>query len=97
MVLNDKLTGMLQGRTIEILTKECELVEIVFDDHSTMRVRVVGGPTVNVLKGKIESIREEGAELYIDCENGPTATLRLAEPGSSVSVTGKENRVEYLG
>ena len=98
MALNDKLTRIIQGRTIELVIKEGELVEIVFDDHSKMRVKVVGGPTVNVLReGKIKSVREEGLELYIDCENGSTATSRLAEPGSSVSVTDKAGGVEYLG
>jgi hypothetical protein len=98
MALNEKLTRIIRGRTIELLTKEGELVEFVFDDHSTMRVKVVGGPTVNVLnEGKLESVREEGAELYIHCENGSTARLRLAEPGSSVTVTDKAGRVEYFG
>jgi predicted transcriptional regulator len=46
---------------------------------------------------KIKSVREEGLELYLDSEDGATATFRLAEPGSSVSVTDKVGRVEYLG
>jgi hypothetical protein len=98
IALNDQLTRIIQGRTIGLVIKEGELVEIVFDDHSTMRVKVVGGPTVNVSReGKIKSVCQEGLELYIDCEDGTTATLRLAESGSSVSVTDKAGRVEYSG
>jgi hypothetical protein len=71
-VLNDQLTRIIQGRTIGLVIKEGELVEIVFDDHSTMRVKVVGGPTVNVLReGKIKSVRQEGLELYTWCQSGP--------------------------
>jgi hypothetical protein len=98
IALNDQLTRVIQGRTIGLVIREGELVEIVFDDHPTMRVKVVGGPTVNVLReGKIKSVRQEGLELYIDCEDGTIATLRLAESGSSVSVTDKAGRVQYSG
>jgi hypothetical protein len=44
IALNDQLTRIIQGRTIGLVIKEGELVEIVFDDHSAMRVKVVGGP-----------------------------------------------------
>jgi hypothetical protein len=98
MQINEKLTKSIRGRTIELVSKEEGLVVIVFDDHSVMRVNVAGGPTVNMLgEGKIESAAEDGAELFLVGEDGRTAILPLAEPGSSVIVKDKDDRVEYAG
>jgi hypothetical protein len=69
-----------------VVIKEGELVEIVFDDHSTMRVKVVGGPTLNVLReGKIKSVRQEGSNftsiakmVRLPHYDWPSPALRLA-------------------
>jgi len=98
METNQKLTSILRGRTIELVSKEEGLVVIVFDDHSSLQMKVAGGPTLNMLgEGKIESVAEEGAEIALLGEDGRMAILPLAEPGSSVSVTDKTGRVEYAG
>jgi hypothetical protein len=98
METNEKLTNILRGRTIELVSKEEGLVVIVFDDHSSLQLKVAGGPTMNVLgEGKIESVAEEGAEIVLLAEDGQMAILSLAEPGSSVSVTDKTGHVEYTG
>jgi hypothetical protein len=98
METNEKLTKILRGRTIELVSKEEGLVVIVFGDHSSLQLKVVGGPTLNMLgEGKIESIAEEGAEIALLGEDGRTAILPLLEPGSSVSVTDKAGHVEYSG
>ena len=47
--------------------------------------------------GKIESASEDEAELSLLGEDGRTAILQVAEPGASVTVTDKDNRVEYAG
>jgi hypothetical protein len=98
METNEKLTSILRGRTIELVSKEEGLVVIVFDDHSSLQLKVAGGPTLNMLgEGKIESIAEEGAEIALLGEDGRTVILPLAEAGSSVSVTDKTGQVEYSG
>lgn len=98
MEINEKLTRTLRGRTIELVSKEEGLVVIVFDDRSKVRVKVAGGLTANMLgEGKIESVAEDGAELTLISEDGRIAILRLAEPGSSVTVQDKEDRIEYAG
>jgi hypothetical protein len=84
MEINEKLTRTIRGRSIELVTQEQGLFTIVFDDYSTMRVRVAGGPTMNTLgESKIESVAEGGTELTLVGEDSGTATLRLAEPGES--------------
>ena len=95
---NDKLTRIVRGRTIQVVALEEGLVTIVFDDYSTMRVKVAGGPTMNMLaKGRIESVTESGAGLNLVGEDGSTATLRLAEPGSSITVSDGSGQLEYAG
>ena len=96
--MNERLTKIIQGRTIELVVKEEGMVVFVFGDHSRMLVKVAGGPTVNRLgEGIIESAGEDGAELILIGEDGRTAILRLAEPGSSITVTDKDDKVEYAG
>jgi hypothetical protein len=98
METNEKLTSILRGRTIELVSKEEGLVVIVFDDNSSLRLKVAGGPTLNMLgEGKIESIAEEGAEIVLLAEDGRIAILPLAELGSSVSLTNGTGDVEYAG
>ena len=95
---NDKLTRIVRGRTIQLVGQEEGLVTIVFDDYSTMRVKVAGGPTMNMLgEGRIESFGEGEAGLNLLGEDGCIATLRLAEPGSSITVKDENGQVEYTG
>jgi hypothetical protein len=69
--INEKLTGIIRGRSIKLVTQEEGLVTIVFDDYSTLRVKVAGGPSMDLLdEGKIESVGEGGAELTLHCRYG---------------------------
>ena len=96
--INEKLTRIIRGRSIELVLQEEGLVTIVFDDYSTMRVKVAGGPTMNTLtETKIESVAESGAELTLVGEDNGTATLRLAQAGSSVTVKDETGQIEYAG
>jgi hypothetical protein len=46
---------------------------------------------------KVLEVREENAELDLDCENGATIAIVVFEPGSSVTVREMNNQIEYLG
>jgi len=98
MQMNEALTDIVRGRTIELVTKEEGLVTIVFNDRSKMQVKATGGPTMNMLgEGRIESVGEDGAELILFGENDRSAILRLAAPGSSITVRNQDGVVEYAG
>ena len=98
MQVNETLTDIVRGRTIELVSKQEGLVTIMFSDHSTMELKVTGGPTMNMLgEGRIESVEEDGVELTLLGENDRRATLRLAAPGSSVTVKDRDGAVEYAG
>jgi hypothetical protein len=95
MEINEKLTKIIRGRTIELVTQEEGLVTIVFDDYSTMRLKVAESPSMDLLgEGKIA---EAGAGLTLVGEDGSTVTLRLAEPGASITVKDESGQIEYIG
>ena len=47
--------------------------------------------------GKVKFVHETKADFRIDFEDGSSATVYLADSGSSVAVRDKNNAVEYLG
>jgi hypothetical protein len=93
---NQKLTKVIAGRTIKAVTTEPGSVLVLFDDQSNMKVKITGPATIPP-GGKIKSVHEAKADFKIEFEDGSSATLSLANPGSSVAVRDKNNAVEYLG
>ena len=94
---NQKLTKVIAGRTIKAVTTEPGSVLVsLFEDQSNMKVKLAGPATIPP-GGKIKSVHEAKADFKIEFEDGSSATLSLANPGSSVAVRDKNNAVEYLG
>jgi hypothetical protein len=96
MPRNQKLTKVVAGRTIKAATVERGGVLVLFDDQSKMKIKIAGPATIPV-GGKVKSVQEAKAEFKIDFEDGSSATLCLADPGSSVAVRDTNDAVEYLG
>jgi hypothetical protein len=96
MQRNQKLTKVIAGRAVKVATVEPGGVSVVFDDESRMKIKTAGPATIPP-GGKVKSVQETKAEFKIDFEDGSSATLCLADPGSSVAVRDKNNAVEYLG
>jgi hypothetical protein len=96
MPRNQKLTKVLVGRTIKTVMTEPGSVLVLFDDQSSMRIKTAGSATI-LPGGKVKSVQEAKAEFKIEFEDGSSATLCLADPGSSVAVRDENNAVEYLG
>ena len=96
MPRNQKLTRVIGGRTVQVATSESGKLVIRFDGQSTMTVKTAG--IANLSPGaKVKGTKEDGAEFTLQFEDGSTVTLQLADPGASVGVRDKLNRVEYLG
>jgi hypothetical protein len=93
---NQKLTKVIAGRTVKAATVEPSAVLVVFDDQSNMKIRTAG-PAAILPGGKVKSVHEAKAEFKIEFEDGSSAILYLADPGSSIAVRDKNNAVEYLG
>jgi len=97
MVRNQKLTRVIQGRTVQRATAEPGKLVIRFHNQSVMQVKTAGTADIFPPGGKIKAIQEDGPEFDLQFEDGSTTTLKLADPGSSVAVRDENNRVEYLG
>jgi hypothetical protein len=96
--MNETLAEIIRGRTIGLVNKEAGLVTIVFNDGSSLQVKVTGGPTMNTLgEGRIEAVGEDGADFTLFGEDDRRAILRLAAPGASITVKDKDGLVEYAG
>ena len=87
---------VIAGRTVKVATVEQGGVLVLFDDQSNMKIKTAGPATIPP-GGKVKSVHEAKTELKINFEGGSSATLRRADPGSSVAVRDKNNAVEYLG
>jgi hypothetical protein len=96
MPRNQKLTKVIAGRTVKAATVELGAVLVLFDDESRMKIKTAG-PAIIPPGGKVKSVHEAKAEFKINFEDGSSATLSLADPGSSIAVRDRNNAVEYLG
>lgn len=97
MPRNQKLTSVIGGRTIQWAMAEAGTLVIHFNDESTMQVKATGITGIFPPGGTIKAILEDGAELKLQLEDDSTIRVELADPGASVAVRDKINRVEYLG
>jgi hypothetical protein len=97
MPRNYKLTNVIGERTVQRATAEPGKLSIQFDDESTMNVKTARIADVFPPGGKVKAIQEDGPEFRLQFEDDSTVTFQLADPGSSVAVRDKDNRVEYLG
>jgi|ERR1700751_3232933 hypothetical protein len=98
MRINEELTDLIRGRTIELVSKEEGLVTIVFNDRSKLQISTIEAPNVNVLgESRIESVGEENGQLVLFGQDERTAVYTLLSPGSSVTVTSQDGQVEFKG
>jgi hypothetical protein len=50
----------------------------------------------NVIGGrKIKAVQQSGNDLILECEDGSTIHIKLAEPTSSVMVRDAQSKMEY--
>jgi hypothetical protein len=96
MPRNQKLTKVIAGRTVKAVTPTAGGILILFDDQSSMRIKTVSAAAVSPER-TVKSVYETRHEFKIEFEDRSSATLQLADPGSSVAVRDRNNAVEYLG
>jgi hypothetical protein len=98
MALNQKLTDVIRGRTIQDLQISSLEVAMRFADGSTMQVKVMESNSPPLKNGAtIRAVFEELASLTISCEDQSQLTVVLADPGSSVTVLDANGVIEYSG
>ena len=97
MPRNQKLTAVISGRTVQSATGEPGRLVVMFNDHSTMTVKTTGLAATISTGSRIKAVLENGDECTLQFEGGSSITLRVADPGASVTVRARDNTVEYLG
>lgn len=94
MTSNHKLTGILQGRTVQSGSDSGGVLTLTLSDGSIMTVQTGGaiaGPTAGVVK----AVRQAGTTLCLDYENNTTLQITTAEATSSVMVRDSRHVMEY--
>jgi hypothetical protein len=95
MASNHKLTGVIKGRTISGTQNRDGKLTIQFTDGSVMTVKTAGSVNSAATGGTVDAVRQQGATLSLDLENGSTWEITMAEPTSSVMVRDKNHTLEY--
>ncbi|HLK57217.1 MAG TPA: hypothetical protein VKU00_11660 [Chthonomonadaceae bacterium] len=92
---NNKLTGVIKGRTIIGTQNAADGMTLTFDDGSTLHVKTAGDRPVAVTGGTVQAVRQEGTTLELVFESGANLEIPLAEPTSCVMVRDKRHVLEY--
>src|SRR6266446_3964977 len=98
MPVNHKLTGVVKDRVVQSFQLNVSELLISFVDGSTMKVKIVESNSPPLREGaRIRQISEDQAKLLFECEDDSTLDVTIVDPGSSVSVRNKNDKIEYLG
>ena len=97
MASNHKLTGVLQGRTIQSTGNANDILTVGFTDGSRMTVKTTGSVNSASTGGTIDKVRQDNAppQLHLDMKDGSTLSVPLAEATSSVLLRDKADKLEY--
>jgi hypothetical protein len=86
---------VLKGRTIMGMHHQDHRLILAFHDGSTMTVNTSGSTTSPATGGTIAKVRQQGTQLALDCEDGTTRPIPLAEASSSVMVRDQHHTLQY--
>ena len=96
MSLNQKLTPLISGRTIQSHEERDGSLEILFSDGSHMRIKLSATIQALDLHGRtLKRVRQKDTLMQLDFTDDTTAELTLAEAMSSVMLRDKHGVMEY--
>ena len=95
MAQNQKLTGVIKGRTIKSTGSSNGAMTIGFTDGSTMTVQTTGNTNTGSTGGTIKDVRQQDTTLHLDLDSGSTLSIPLAEETSSVFLRDGKGDMEY--
>jgi len=99
MSLNQKLTHVIQGRTVSSIAPADSKLHVTFGDGSIMTIKP--GATTDPIPqavGEVEHVRQEVAPpaLHFDYKDGSTWSTPLAEATSCVMLRNAQGKLEYV-
>jgi hypothetical protein len=96
LALNRKLTPLIAGRTIKSAVQADTVLNIVFGDGSTLRVKTAGTGTAAIpADAAVKAVRQKVDTLTLDFADGSSAAIKLAEATSSVMLRDSAGVLEY--
>jgi hypothetical protein len=95
MTHNEKLSGILAGRTIRGTGNSNDTMTIYFTDTSKMTVRTTGSTNNASTGGTIAAARQNENTLHLEFEGGDTLGIPLAAATASVTVHDADGTLEY--
>src|ERR1700732_3323252 len=96
MSVNPKLTHAIKDRVVQNIQLNASVLLINFVDGSTMTVTIAECNSPPLHEGaRIRQISGDQTKLLFECEDDSTLDLTIVDPGNSVIVRDKNNRVEY--
>ena len=98
MAVNLRLTHAVKDRVVQNFQVKGSELLIRFVDGSMMTVTIAECNSLPLHEGaRIRQISEDETTLFFECEDESTLDVTIVDPGNSVIVRDKNNRVEYLG
>jgi hypothetical protein len=98
MGVNQRLTNIVRGRVIKSAKTSPTEFAIHFTDDSTMKIRMSETIILQVPEGvRMRKVQEKNADFVIECEDDTVIDINLSEPGNSIRIHDKYNRLEYAG
>ncbi len=108
MSSNHKLSGVLQGRTIENVAFANDVCTISLLDGAQMRIKLAPRVLADVTsqesaatqdatapRGVVKGVRQSGTTLDFDLENGQTLSFQTLEATSCVMLRDQNGVLEY--
>ncbi len=93
---NRKLTPIITGRTIKAATQNDGVLNVTFNDGSTMRIKTgAEAPTGQMVGRTVKATRQGGIEMDLDMQDGTSVGVTLAEETSSVMLRDANGELEY--
>lgn len=95
MARNQKLTNILQGRTIVSAQTEGNTLVLLLSDGSRLSIRIAGDCPPVAVGGTVAAVRQANTTLIFDLQDGSSLTFQTAEPTSCVLLRDKNGVLEY--
>lgn len=95
MARNQKLTSLIQGRTITGTTTVDPVLTVHFDDGSLMTVQTDGSTITIANGGTVAAVRQADTTLQLEFEDSSTLDIQTAEETSCVMVRDRSHVMEY--
>jgi len=94
--LNQQLTPILKGRTVNSAVQTDNLLVVTFTNGSTMKVKTGGPAPIAALQGHtVKLVRQGGVVMELAFSDNSKAQIKLAEETSSVMVRNATGKFEY--